>query len=70
MVSVTISVPDDVRKLMKQFPEVNWSGLVRACITEKAKRLEMKQKLLGELEKEKDFNNWAVGVVREGRKRK
>ena len=68
MVSVTISVPDDVRKLMKQFPEVNWSGLVRTCITEKAKRLEMKQKLLGEFKKEKDFIDWSVELGRKAKK--
>jgi len=65
MVSITLSVPEDVHDLMKKFPEVNWSGLVRTCITEKAKTLEMLKKL-GE---EKEFNDWAVKLVREGRKR-
>jgi len=53
---------------MKKFPEVNWSGLVRQCVTEKAKKLNLKQELLSQLEKEKEFNEWAVEVVRKGRK--
>ncbi|MBS3159243.1 hypothetical protein J4436_00475 [Candidatus Woesearchaeota archaeon] len=69
MVSITLSVPEDVHDLMKKFPEVNWSGLVRTCITEKAKTLEIKEEMLKKLGEEKEFNDWAVKLVREGRKR-
>lgn len=69
MVSITLSVPEEIRKLMKKFPEVNWSGLVRQCISEKAKQLAIKQELLNQLKKEKEFNEWAVNLVREGRKK-
>lgn len=69
MVSITLSVSDEVRELMKRFPEVNWSGLVRKAIVEKAKVLSTKQKIMSELGKEKEFNEWAVEVVRKGRKR-
>ncbi|MBU0893809.1 MAG: hypothetical protein KKF48_03555 [Nanoarchaeota archaeon] len=68
MVSITISVPEEVRKLMKKFPEVNWSGLVRQCINDKAKQLVIKEELLNQFKKEKEFNEWAVNLVREGRK--
>jgi len=68
MVSITLSIPEDVRKLMKKFPEVNWSGLVRQCITEKAKRLVWKQEMLKQLEKEKGFDDWAVKIGRKIRK--
>ena len=68
MVSVTISVPEDIRKLMKKFPEINWSGLVRRSIIEKAKELQMKEEILNQLGKEKRFNDWAVKLVRNGRK--
>ncbi|MEK6875117.1 MAG: hypothetical protein AABX30_00350 [Nanoarchaeota archaeon] len=68
MVSVTLSIPEEVHKLMKRFPEVNWSGLVRVCITEKAKKLAIKEEILRQLEKEKKFNEWAVSLIREGRK--
>lgn len=70
MVSITVSVPNDVRKLMKKFPEVNWSGLVRECIKSKAEKLALKKELLEKLSKEKDFNEWVVSLIREGRKTK
>jgi hypothetical protein len=69
MVSITLSVPEELHKLMKKFPEVNWSGLVRTCITEKARKLAVKQEILRQLGKEKEFNDWAVNLVREGRKK-
>jgi len=69
MVSITLSVPEEIHKLMKKFPEVNWSGLVRACITERARKLAIKEEMLAQLGKEKEFSEWAVSLVREGRKR-
>lgn len=69
MVSITLSVPEEIHELMKKFPEVNWSGLVRACITEKARRLAIKQEMLKQLDKEKGFNDWAVNLIREERKK-
>src|SRR3989344_4943255 len=68
MVSVTISVPKEIRELMKRFPEVNWSGLVRKSISEKARELQMKEEMLNQFEKEKSFNNWAVNLIRDARK--
>ncbi len=68
MVSITISVPEEIRELMKKFPEVNWSGMVRKSIIETTKQLQMKEEILRTLKKEEDFNNWAVEVVRKGRK--
>ena len=67
MVSITLSVPEQIRNTMKEFPEINWSHLVREAIIEKAKMLQLKKEMLSELDKEKDFNDWAVRVVREGR---
>lgn len=69
MVSITLSVPEETHELMKKFPEINWSALVRVCITEKAKKLAVKQELLKQLGKEKEFNEWAVSLVREERKK-
>lgn len=68
MVSITLSVPEEIHGLMKKFPEVNWSGLVRQCVAEKAKRLALKEELLKQLDKDKSFNEWAVNIVRKGRK--
>ena len=68
MVSITISVPEEVREVMKKSPEVNWSGLVRKAITEKAQQLAIKQELMTELKKEQEFNEWATNLIRKGRK--
>ena len=68
MVSITLSVPEEVRKLMKEFPEVNWSGLVRACIAEKAKSLAIKHELLKQLKNEKEIIDWSVELGRKAKK--
>jgi hypothetical protein len=69
MVSITLSVPEEIRKLMKRYPEMNWSGFVRACIMDKAKKLEMKEELLKKLENEKEHDLIALKIgdkIREG----
>ena len=70
MVSITLSVSEDVRMLMKKFPEVNWSGFVRHCITERAKKLELREEMLKQFEKEKGFSDWAVKTIRDGRRKR
>ncbi|MDA3836259.1 MAG: hypothetical protein PF542_01415 [Nanoarchaeota archaeon] len=67
MVSVTLSVPEDIRKTMKDFPEINWSHIVREAIVKKAESLQIKKELLKEVQEEKEFSSWATAVVREGR---
>jgi hypothetical protein len=32
MVSLTLSVPESIRKEMEEFPEINWSEIARAAI--------------------------------------
>ena len=68
MVSITISVPEEVRKLKKRFPEINWSALVRKSITKKVNELKLKEEMLHELKKEKEFSEWTVDLIRKGRK--
>lgn len=70
MVSITLSIPEETRKIMKEFPDVNWTHLVRSSIEEKAKKLVIKRELLKRFEKEKDFVDWSVKIVREGRHKK
>ncbi|MEK6932911.1 MAG: hypothetical protein AABW56_03910 [Nanoarchaeota archaeon] len=67
MVSITLSVPEETRKTMKKFSEVNWSGFVRKSIEEKTKELLLKDRMLKELEKEEDFVNWAVKLQHSSR---
>ena len=68
MASITLSVPEEVRNLMKKFPEVNWSALVRKAILDKTNHLSLKENMLSELKKEEDFSQWAVDLIRNGRK--
>ncbi len=68
MVSITLSVPEEIHELMRRFPEINWSALVRSFIAEKAKKLATKKEILMQLGREKQFNEWAVNLIREGRK--
>ena len=67
MVSITLSVPDETRKTMKKFSEMNWSGFVRKSIEEKAKELSLKENMLNEIEKEKEFSEWAVKLQHKSR---
>jgi hypothetical protein len=68
MVSITISVPEETRTLMKKFPEINWSALVRKVITERTEQLKLKEEMLSQLRKDSSFNDWAVSTLRKGRK--
>jgi len=67
MVSITFSIPEEIRSIMKENPEINWTHIVRNSIEEKAKKLELRKQMLKELKKEEDFNNWAVDLIRKGR---
>jgi predicted NUDIX family NTP pyrophosphohydrolase len=69
MVSITLSVPEGIRAEMKQFPEVNWSGFIRACIEAKAKQLAWKQTMLAKLKQEDNsgFTEWAVKLGKDAR---
>lgn len=40
MVSVTLSVPKEMKEKMEKFPEINWSEVARGSIQEKIRDLE------------------------------
>ena len=52
MVSITLSVPNRVRELMKRFPEINWSAFVRSSIERKVEQLSWKEEMLANLKQE------------------
>lgn len=54
MPSLTLSIPEDLREKMRQFPEINWSEVARKAILEKAAILEKMNRIL------------AAGAVTEG----
>jgi len=67
MVSITLSVPEDVKKKMEHFSELNWSGFVRKVIIEKTKELSWKEEMMEKLEKEKEIEDWAVKLQHKAR---
>lgn len=64
MVSITLSVSEKVRELMKRFPEVNWFGLIRKYIELKAEQLSKFEEFKKQLEGEEEFTNWSVKLQR------
>ncbi|MBU1204230.1 MAG: hypothetical protein KKG60_04145 [Nanoarchaeota archaeon] len=68
MVSITLSIPEQVKHQMNMFTEVNWSGFVRQKIIEKTEEMAWKKKMLQKLEKEEQVNVWAVNLQRKSRK--
>jgi len=68
MVSITLSVSEKTKKLMKLFPEINWSAFIRKSIEEKVEELSWKEKMLKKLKEEESFNEWAVETIRKSRK--
>ena len=68
MVSVTLSVPPEIKKKMEEYDEINWSGYVRKAILEKTQQLDWKQKILQQLKEEEPFTRWSAEILRESRK--
>lgn len=67
MVSITVSVPEDTKKLMKQFDEMNWSGFVKKAIKRKAEQLKKIEALKKQLEEEQEIIDWSVKLQRASR---
>ena len=67
MVSVTLSIPEEVKHQMEEFTEINWSGFIRKAITEKTKELTKKEELLKKLRNEKEINEWTVDLQKKAR---
>ena len=64
MVSITLSVPEEVKHKMENFPEINWSGFVRGCVEHKTEELSWKKEMLKKLEGDKEFEDWCVEMGR------
>lgn len=68
MVSITLSVPEDVKRKMDQFPEMNWSGFIRKVIEQKTTEMSWKEEMLEKLKKEEVITTWATQLQRKTRK--
>lgn len=50
MASLTLSIPDEIKKKMSDFRYINWSEVARAAILEKIEMLEKMNRLLANSE--------------------
>lgn len=69
MANITLSIPEELKKMMREFPDINWSGLVRLSIEERIKKLSLKKKMLEELEYESGYDKNALEIgdkIKEG----
>ena len=64
MVSITLSVPQETKHKMQQFPEVNWSGFVRKAIEERTSELSWKEEMHKKLKQDEGFEQWCVEMGR------
>lgn len=46
MVNMTLAIPDDLSEVMKKHNEIKWSEVARKAIAEKAKLLELMDKIV------------------------
>lgn len=46
MVNVTLAVPEELHKLMEKYKEIKWTEVARQAMWEKARKLELMDKLL------------------------
>ena len=69
MVSITLSVSEEIREKMKQFSEINWSAFIRKSIEEKARRLALKEELLSKFKEETEsgFIDWTIKLGRKAK---
>lgn len=50
MVSITLSVPEDVKEQMDLYPDINWSAVAREAIKKKIEMLEKFKAFVGDSE--------------------
>ena len=50
MTNMTLSVPEDLHQIMESHKEIKWSEVARQAIMEKARKLELMDKLLARSE--------------------
>jgi len=62
MTNITLAVPEDIKKEMDKFPEINWSEIARASIIKRISFLKEMNKLL------KDSEMTEEDAIRLGRK--
>lgn len=67
MVSVTLSVPEEIKQKMERFQEMNWSGFIRKAIIEKTQELTWKEEMLKKLKGEEEITEWSISLQQKAR---
>ena len=69
MPNITLSLSEELKKKIEEYPEVNWSALIKKYIETRVERLSWKEKMLKELENEREFENESLRIgdnIKEG----
>ncbi len=69
MVSITLSIPEELRKKMREHDEINWSAIVRKTIEKRIGEIKWKEEMLKQLKEEKEFEKDALIIgdkIKEG----
>ena len=67
---MTLSIPDELQKEMKQFSEVKWSEVARKAIQERVKTLQLAEKLARSSRlTQKDIDDFSKKVTASATKR-
>ena len=62
MPNITLSLSEEIKRKMEEFPEINWSALIKKYLEAKISRLIWKEQMLKELESEKEFDEEALRI--------
>jgi len=68
MVSITLSVPEEVKRRMERFEWLNWSAVAREVFVKRMKRLEILQKFERDFEKGELSDEECIKLGRELKK--
>ena len=68
MVSVTLSIPEEIKKKMDRFAWLNWSALARETFIKKMKQLEVLEKFEKDFEKSELTDEDCIQLGRKLRK--
>lgn len=68
MVNITLSINEELKSKMEQFPEINWSGLVRKTIEQRITEMVWKEEMRKKLKSEEKFTEWSVELGRKVKK--
>ena len=68
MPTVTLSIPEDIKKKMEKFAWLNWSALAREAFVKKMRQLEILEKFGEDFEKSKLSDEDCIKLGRELRK--